>query len=57
MNQKNYKYLNFIMAGFVTVLLCSNLIGPAKICEIELPVVLPIVGSLLIFGAGNLFFY
>ena len=56
MTQKNYKYLPFIMAGFVTVLLCSNLIGPAKICEIELPLVLPLVGGLLIFGAGNLFF-
>jgi uncharacterized integral membrane protein (TIGR00697 family) len=56
MIQKNYKYLHFIMAGFVTVLLCSNLIGPAKICAIELPVALPLIGSLLVFGAGNLFF-
>jgi uncharacterized integral membrane protein (TIGR00697 family) len=39
------------MAGFVTVLLCSNLIGPAKTCSIELP----IVGT-FVFGAGNLFF-
>ena len=34
------------MAGFVTVLLCSNLIGPGKSCEIW--------G--VDFGAGNLFF-
>ena len=34
------------MAGFVTVLLCSNLIGPGKSCEIW--------G--IDFGAGNLFF-
>jgi uncharacterized integral membrane protein (TIGR00697 family) len=34
------------MVGFVTVLLCSNLIGPGKVCVI--------FG--LSFGAGNLFF-
>lgn len=34
------------MAAFVAVLLCSNLIGPAKVCE---------VGGVS-FGAGNLFF-
>ncbi|MGB0636348.1 MAG: queuosine precursor transporter [Gammaproteobacteria bacterium] len=44
------------MAAFVTVILCSNLIGPAKICQVELPFALPIIGSLLVFGAGNLFF-
>jgi uncharacterized integral membrane protein (TIGR00697 family) len=39
------------MAAFVTVLICANLIGPAKISQIELP----LVGT-LIFGAGVLFF-
>ena len=34
------------MVGFVTVLLCSNLIGPAKTCVV----------AGLTFGAGNLFF-
>ncbi len=34
------------MAGFVAVLLCSNLIGPGKVCVL--------VG--LTFGAGNIFF-
>jgi len=38
------------MAAFVAVLLCSNLIGPAKTCQVEL------FGSVLVFGAGNLFF-
>jgi uncharacterized integral membrane protein (TIGR00697 family) len=38
------------MAGFVTVLLCSNLIGPGKSCRLE------VAGHSLIFGAGNLFF-
>ena len=27
---KTYKYYDFIMAAFVCVLLCSNLIGAAK---------------------------
>ena len=43
---KHYKYYDLIMAGFVTVLLCSNLIGPGKVC---------LVGGIA-FGAGNLFF-
>ncbi len=56
MSDKNYKFFSFIMAAFVTVILCSNLIGPAKICQVELPFALPLIGSLLVFGAGNLFF-
>lgn len=43
---KTYKYYDFVMVAFVTVLLCSNLIGPAKIAEFD--------G--IIFGAGVLFF-
>jgi hypothetical protein len=39
------------MAAFVTVLVCSNLIGPAKIAQIEVPVL-----GVLTFGAGVLFF-
>jgi hypothetical protein len=45
-----------VLAGFVAVLLCSNLIGPAKVGEIALPFALPFVGATLVFGAGNLFF-
>ena len=44
------------MAGFVTVLLCSNLIGTAKVCENDLPFALPLIGATLVFGAGNIFF-
>jgi queuosine precursor transporter len=56
MKQRHYRYYDMLMAGFVAVLLCSNLIGPAKVCAIELPFALPLLGSLLIFGAGNIFF-
>lgn len=43
---RTYKYYDLVMAAFVTVLLCSNVIGAAKICQI---------GSFK-FGAGVLFF-
>ena len=49
--QRSYRYYEFVMAAFVTVLICSNLIGPAKIAQIDLPVI-----GTFIFGAGALFF-
>jgi uncharacterized integral membrane protein (TIGR00697 family) len=43
---RNYKYYDLVMAAFVTVLLCSNVIGASKVTEVwGFP-----------FGAGNLFF-
>jgi uncharacterized integral membrane protein (TIGR00697 family) len=45
------RYYDFLMAGTVAVLLCSNLIGPAKACVVTLPWV-----GVVTFGAGNLFF-
>lgn len=48
---REYRYFNFVMVAFVTVLICSNLIGPAKIAQVELP-----VWGALTFGAGVLFF-
>jgi queuosine precursor transporter len=49
--QRAYRYYEFVMAAFVTVLICSNLIGPAKIAQIDVPVL-----GALTFGAGVLFF-
>jgi uncharacterized integral membrane protein (TIGR00697 family) len=49
--QRQYRYYEFVMAAFVTVLICANLIGPAKISQVDLP----LVGT-LVFGAGVLFF-
>jgi len=46
-----YKYYDFVMAAFVCVLLCSNLIGAAKAAEVTLPVL-----GTVTFGAGVLFF-
>lgn len=31
---RRYKYYDLVMAAFVTVLLCSNLIGVGKVCQI-----------------------
>jgi uncharacterized integral membrane protein (TIGR00697 family) len=49
--RRQYRYYDLIMAAFVTVLVCSNLIGPAKVTQIDVPVL-----GLLTFGAGVLFF-
>jgi uncharacterized integral membrane protein (TIGR00697 family) len=48
---RTYRYYDFILGAFVCVLLCSNLIGPAKIATVKLP----LVGDIT-FGAGVLFF-
>lgn len=48
---RSYRYYDFVMAAFVTVLICSNLIGPAKIAQTELPLL-----GVVTFGAGVLFF-
>ena len=45
------RYYEFVMVAFVVILVCSNLVGPAKIAQVDLPVV-----GLLTFGAGVLFF-
>lgn len=49
--RRNYRYYEFVMAAFVTVLVCSNLIGPAKIAQLDVP----LIGAVT-FGAGVLFF-
>lgn len=48
---KQYRYYDLIMAAFVCVLVCSNLIGPAKVTQMDVP----LIGTLT-FGAGILFF-
>jgi queuosine precursor transporter len=45
-----YKYYDLIMAAFVCVLLCANLIGVSKITQLSM------LGTTFTFGAGNLFF-
>ena len=49
--EHRFCYYDFAMAAFVAILICSNLIGAAKLSQIDLP----IIGT-QIFGAGILFF-
>jgi len=54
----SYRHYDLVVAAFVTVLLCSNLIGAGKLCSVRLPfgLSLPLIGATLTFGAGNIFF-
>lgn len=49
--QPGQRYFDFVLAAFVIVLICSNLIGPAKAAQLDLPLIGPVT-----FGAGVLFF-
>lgn len=48
---RQYRYYDFVMAAYVCILLCSNLIGPAKETSIQVPVL-----GTITFLAGVLFF-
>jgi uncharacterized integral membrane protein (TIGR00697 family) len=48
---RQYRYYDFVMAAYVCILLCSNLIGPAKETSIHVPVF-----GTVTFLAGVLFF-
>jgi hypothetical protein len=48
---REFRYYDFVMAAYVCVLLCSNLIGPAKETSLQLP----LIGTVT-FLAGVLFF-
>jgi uncharacterized integral membrane protein (TIGR00697 family) len=48
---KTYKYYDLILGAYVCVLLCANLIGPAKVATVHVPV----FGDVT-FVAGVLFF-
>lgn len=49
--ERQYKYYDLILGAYVCVLLCANLIGPAKVSTVHLP----LIGSVT-FVAGVLFF-
>ena len=48
---RRFRYFDFVMAAFVTVLLLSNVLGAGKVAVVDLPVI-----GLWPFGAGILFF-
>lgn len=49
--RRHHRYYDLIVAAFVTVLLCSNLIGAGKVAQLDLPMF-----GTVVFGAGILFF-
>ena len=51
MRPRSYRYYDLVMVTFVTLLVCSNLIGPAKIAQMDAPFI-----GVVTFGAGVLFF-
>jgi uncharacterized integral membrane protein (TIGR00697 family) len=56
MQKRTYKYYDLVMASFVTVLLCSNLIGAAKVATVgPFDFGFTTLGPFS-FGAGVLFF-
>src|SRR5262245_51346117 len=50
MTSRSYRYYDLVMAAFVTVLICANLIGAGKACQVTL------FGIPYTFTAGVLFF-
>jgi hypothetical protein len=48
---KTYKYYDLILGAYVCIVLCANLIGPAKVSTVQLPLIGPVT-----FLAGVLFF-
>ena len=55
LSRHRFKYYDFAMAAFVAILICSNLIGAAKLVQFFEPVSLGPL-ELGVFGAGILFF-
>ena len=49
--ERHYRYYDFFMAAYVCILLCANLIGPAKVSTVQVPVI-----GAVTFLAGVLFF-
>jgi uncharacterized integral membrane protein (TIGR00697 family) len=50
-SERNYRYYDLILGAYVCVVLCANLIGPAKVSTVHLP----LIGAVT-FLAGVLFF-
>lgn len=50
-SRPQFRYFDFVLAAFVTILLLSNVIGAGKVAQLDLPVI-----GLWPFGAGVLFF-
>jgi uncharacterized PurR-regulated membrane protein YhhQ (DUF165 family) len=54
--ERQYRYYDLVMAAFVTVLLCANVIGAAKVAQVGPFEIGGIPLGSFTFGAGVLFF-
>jgi len=54
---RNYRYYDLILGAYVCVLLCANLIGPAKVSSVTLPLLgpQPFLAGVLFFPISYLF--
>ena len=54
---KSYRYYDLIVGAYVCVLLCANLIGPAKVASVTLPLLgpRPFLAGVLFFPISYLF--
>ena len=54
---KTYRYYDFILGAYVCVLLCANLIGPAKVSTVTLPLLgpRPFLAGVLFVPISDLF--
>ena len=54
---RTYRYYDFILGAYVCVLLCANLIGPAKVSSVTLPLLgpRPFLAGVLFFPISYLF--
>ena len=54
---KSYRYYDLILGAYVCVLLCANLIGPAKVSTVTLPLIgpQPYLAGVLFFPISYLF--
>lgn len=50
-SRPQFRYFDYVLAAFVTILLLSNVIGAGKVAQLDLPVI-----GMWPFGAGVLFF-
>jgi len=54
---RQYRYYDFVMAAYVCVVLCANIIGPAKETSIEVPFIgtVTFLAGVLIFPISYIF--
>src|SRR5277367_1253489 len=55
-SNRQFKYYDFVLASYVCIAVCANVIGPSKLTTVPLGIHLPLFGDDITFLAGVLFF-